>query len=244
MKETSPYETHIWLYDWQLSELNIQDSPMYISLLQSVGAQTVIELGCGTGRLTYDLAVCGFDVIGVDDSAQMLDIAKTKLENFNNVILYNSKMEEFSHQTEVDAVIIPFSTFLCLPNQHAQLKTLIMISKNLKVGGLCIIDIFEPDIETTLSRLKWRDCFRRSHPLYGEVVKRERIELNVRQGNFIVVSEYLINQKVHSDRLKLRLLSGAEIRNLMSKYFKIITDWGDYSFSPIGHKNIILGIKL
>lgn len=35
----------------------------------------VLELGCGTGTMTELLADCGYDMIGVDNSADMLEIA-------------------------------------------------------------------------------------------------------------------------------------------------------------------------
>ena len=48
----------------------------------------MLELGCGTGSLTEILADAGYDMIGVDLSADMLDIAMEKREQSGNNILY------------------------------------------------------------------------------------------------------------------------------------------------------------
>ena len=48
----------------------------------------VLELGCGTGSMTERLAEAGYDMIGVDNSADMLEIALDKREKSGRDILY------------------------------------------------------------------------------------------------------------------------------------------------------------
>lgn len=48
----------------------------------------VLELGCGTGSMTERLAEAGYDMIGVDNSADMLEIALDKREKSGQDILY------------------------------------------------------------------------------------------------------------------------------------------------------------
>lgn len=48
----------------------------------------VLELGCGTGSLTELLAARGFDMIGVDCSDEMLNVACEKREKSGHDILY------------------------------------------------------------------------------------------------------------------------------------------------------------
>jgi SAM-dependent methyltransferase len=52
----------------------------YLGLADEVGAEVVIDLGCGTGTITLELANHGYRMIGVDPSALMLEVAKNKLE--------------------------------------------------------------------------------------------------------------------------------------------------------------------
>ncbi|HVJ96809.1 MAG TPA: methyltransferase domain-containing protein [Acidimicrobiia bacterium] len=51
---------------------------LYRSLAREVGASTVLELGCGTGQVACAFAAEGFRVTGVEPSAAMLSVARTR----------------------------------------------------------------------------------------------------------------------------------------------------------------------
>jgi ubiquinone/menaquinone biosynthesis C-methylase UbiE len=66
----------------------------------------VLELGCGTGNMTELLAGKGYDMIGVDSSDEMLNIACNKKEKSGQDILYlNQDMREFELYGTVRAVV-------------------------------------------------------------------------------------------------------------------------------------------
>lgn len=66
----------------------------------------ILELGCGTGSMTELLAKKGFDMIGVDYSQDMLNIACSKREETGHDILYlNQDMCEFELYGTVAAVV-------------------------------------------------------------------------------------------------------------------------------------------
>lgn len=92
MDET-PYE------QWSLNIKNV---------LNEYGIQDglVLELGCGTGSMTELLAKMGYDMIGVDYSAEMLNIASAKKAESGLDILYlNQDMREFELYGTVRAVV-------------------------------------------------------------------------------------------------------------------------------------------
>ena len=65
-----------------------------ISLLKEyqVTDGTVVELGCGTGKMTRLLADAGYDMVGVDNSAEMLEIAgeRQEEEERNDIFISSS----------------------------------------------------------------------------------------------------------------------------------------------------------
>ncbi len=65
-------------YDAQHVEI-VEDITFYIAQAQKAGG-SILELACGTGRITIPLARQGFDVTGLDISEGMLKIAKEKAE--------------------------------------------------------------------------------------------------------------------------------------------------------------------
>lgn len=48
----------------------------YAQLAGDIGARTILDVGCGTGLLTRELAGCGYVITGVDPSAAMLAVAR------------------------------------------------------------------------------------------------------------------------------------------------------------------------
>jgi SAM-dependent methyltransferase len=50
----------------------------YLRVAEEVNAETVIELGCGTGIITLELASKGYQMIGIDPSPVMLEVAQQK----------------------------------------------------------------------------------------------------------------------------------------------------------------------
>ena len=66
----------------------------------------LLDLGCGTGTLTELLAAKGFDMIGVDCSEEMLNIACEKRDQSGHDILYlNQDMRTFELYGTVRAVV-------------------------------------------------------------------------------------------------------------------------------------------
>jgi SAM-dependent methyltransferase len=49
-----------------------EDVGFYLSLSRKLAPRKVLELGCGTGRITLPLAQLGFDVVGLDNQSEML----------------------------------------------------------------------------------------------------------------------------------------------------------------------------
>ncbi|MCC8104169.1 MAG: class I SAM-dependent methyltransferase [Clostridiales bacterium] len=76
------YESFARVYDIFMSDTPYDEWCEYLhSLLLRYGVAEglVLELGCGTGQMTERLAARGYDMIGVDNSLDMLEIAREKM---------------------------------------------------------------------------------------------------------------------------------------------------------------------
>lgn len=83
-------------------------SRWYLEILSKYGISDglVLELGCGTGSMTELLANAGYDMIGLDNSEEMLDLAMKKRERSGADILYLLQdMTEFELYGTVRAII-------------------------------------------------------------------------------------------------------------------------------------------
>ena len=68
--------------------------------------ELVLDLGCGTGKMTLELASRGYDMTGIDYSPEMLDVARTAAEENDNDILWLCQdMREFELYGTVDATV-------------------------------------------------------------------------------------------------------------------------------------------
>ena len=71
------YDTFARFYDIETSDI-VDDIPFWISLARRTGGP-ILEVACGTGRVFAPLAAAGFDVVGVDISPAMLEVARARI---------------------------------------------------------------------------------------------------------------------------------------------------------------------
>ena len=101
----------------------------------------VLDLGCGTGTLTEMLSKEGYDMIGVDNSSQMLAIAMEKREFSGENILYLMQdMREFELYGTVAAVISACDSLNYLLEKEDLVQTFKLVNNYLDPKGIFIFD--------------------------------------------------------------------------------------------------------
>jgi SAM-dependent methyltransferase len=133
------------------------DTPFYLQLVVEKGNR-VLELGCGTGRVTVPLAEAGLHVTGLDLSAGMLRQASAKLarcpaETRARVRLIEGDMTEFRLSESFDAVLIPARAFAFLLTPNLQRACLSRAFECLRPGGVLSIHLFDPRLDLCLPGL-------------------------------------------------------------------------------------------
>ncbi len=102
---------------------------------------TILDLGCGTGTLTELLACKGYDMIGVDNAQEMLQIAMDKRDRSGSDILYLLQdMREFELYGAVGAVISVCDSINYLLEEEEILQTFRLVHNYLYPGGVFIFD--------------------------------------------------------------------------------------------------------
>jgi len=81
-------------------------------LPNNLAGKRILDAGCGTGALAFELAARGADVIGVDISPQLVDIARKRTPNdlhhrltFRAGDMLNPKLGQFDHIVAMDSMI-------------------------------------------------------------------------------------------------------------------------------------------
>lgn len=102
---------------------------------------SILDLGCGTGTLTELLARRGYDMIGVDNAQDMLQIALDKREASGLDILYLLQdMRAFELYGTVGAVISVCDSVNYLLEEEDVVRTFRLVNDYLFPGGIFIFD--------------------------------------------------------------------------------------------------------
>jgi SAM-dependent methyltransferase len=92
-------------FDWDISD----EADWLVERLE---ATTVLEPGCGSGRMLEALADRGCQVVGIDTSPQMLDLARRRLQTRGEV--FEADMTHFDLGRTFDGAVCPINTLLHL----------------------------------------------------------------------------------------------------------------------------------
>ena len=101
----------------------------------------LLDLGCGTGNMTELLSKEGYDMIGVDCSGEMLNVAMEKRERSGRQILYlQQDMRAFELYGTVRAVICICDSLNYLLEEKEIEDTFRLVNNYLDPGGLFLFD--------------------------------------------------------------------------------------------------------
>ena len=108
--------------------------------------RTVLELGCGTGSMTLELARRGYDVIAIDLSEEMLAVADSRAreERLTNIRFIQSDMCSFELGGSVDAVVCCLDGINHLTRRDDLLSCFSTVSHYLAQGGVFVFDLNTP----------------------------------------------------------------------------------------------------
>ncbi len=177
---------------------NIASAPKVVDFLTSIiPVGTVVDVGCGTGRISHALAEKGYSVTGVDYSTFMI---QESLKGPGTFI--QGDMRDFTLPTPVTAALSIFSSFGYFDDKEDDQKVLANVYRNLTSGGLFVLDL-----RPRLSDDEWR--FIRHDDFMGRYrqYSLEEITDNLHNVGFSVKDVYGNYDKslytVHSPRMIL-----------------------------------------
>ena len=138
------YRSFAQVYDIFMDNIPYKEWCNYvIGILKEYGIieGLIVELGCGTGNITEYLAKEGYDMIGIDNSMDMLEVAAEKREKSGLDILYLLQdMREFELYGTVRAAISICDSMNYILEYQDLVKVFSLVNNYLDPGGIFIFD--------------------------------------------------------------------------------------------------------
>lgn len=231
-----------YVREWQLAGM-FKYTSQEVDFLEKViplrKTYEILDLCCGHGRHSIELAKRGYKVAGLDFSSYELKIAKNEAERKNLAINFaQGDARNFKFQKKFDVVINMFTAF-GYGSRKDDHKIVQNVSRILKKGGKFFIDI---------QSLPW--LWKNFKPVRREKLGHFQI-LKRRTYDFIEGINHAVRTVSDGDhkriyRIQTRNYTLTELKDLLAEEkLKIIKFFGSYKGEPFGwrHKRMLVLAK-
>ena len=187
------YTSFAAVYDTFMDNIPYEEWEKYLkSLLYEYGVREgiVLEIGCGPGNMTEILAQSGYDMIGVDNAEEMLEIAIEKRMKSGLDILYlQQDMREFELYGTVKAIVSVCDSVNYILEEEELEEVFRLVNNYLDPGGVFIFDF------NTVYK-------------YREILGDQTIAENREECSFIWDNYYYEEERINEYELSLFIREG------------------------------------
>ncbi len=232
-------------YDMDTASYSEFDLSFYLDLARRSGGR-VLELACGTGRITIPLVNAGFEVWALDLSPPMLTELERKAATLPDDVrerlhIIHGNMAGFDLRTAFELIVIPFRGFQALVDDVEIEGCLSAVRRHLSSGGRFVLNTFRMLPNERLSGyVGERTDWEREDERTGELVRRARRVRSVdyqRQLLYSDVVYYVTRDDGHvdryCDRLALRYHYEYQLQvRLIASGLRIEASYGSFDRRP------------
>ena len=238
---------HVEIYDTLQREIPGGDDIGFFRRLAATTGDPILELGCGTGRVTVPLAEAGHTIVGLDRSTAMLAVAERRrralpAEVRRRLRFVEGDMVDFALGRRFGLVFATFRVFMALPDPERQRTALARVHRHVRPGGLLAIDVFDPLLDR-LTPEGWpgREIDEVRHPETGHLVRVAALDRTndpvaqrlTERWRFAELDDQGNVTREEVETLVLRWTYRHELRHLLElSGFEPIAEYSDYAESP------------
>ncbi len=207
------------------------------SLLHKNGVDggLLLDLGCGTGTLSFLLENKGYDVIGVDASEDMLMVAnEKKYEENSNTMFLCQNAEELDLFGTIDCAVSVLDTINHIYRLEWVTEVFARISLFMNMGGIFIFDINTPyKHEKILGNNTFIYDMDEIYCAWQNSFDKEEMETKIELDFFIKNEDDDLFER-YSESFCEYAYNPQDILNILEKCgFEIINTYDDYSDNPV-----------
>jgi 2-polyprenyl-3-methyl-5-hydroxy-6-metoxy-1,4-benzoquinol methylase len=193
------------VYELFMDNIPYEEWARYIQkILQEHGIENglMLELGCGTGSLTRIMSAKGYDMIGIDNAAEMLAVAlEQEREKPKNILYLLQDMCEFELYGTVKAVISICDCINYVTEPKDLLQVFCLVNNYLDTKGIFIFDM------NTLYK-------------YKEILGATTIAENREEGSFIWENFYDEEERINEYDLSIFIPEGELYRKYEEVHYQ------------------------
>ena len=224
-----------------------RDIPFYLERVAP--ARTVLELGCGTGRVTVPLARQGEFLHGVDLSPAMVARCRQSLTgagiSSSRAVATVGDITQLDLQREFDFIIAPYRVFQNLATDAEVSGLFDSVRTHLAGGGRCFLNAFRPFADAATLIAKWQtpgEDLDWELPVEGGVVQCHVRRAGVRTQPLVLFPD-LIYRRYRNSALEDEAVSsiamrcwypGELLQRIRQEGFDVTERWGGYEGEPWG----------
>lgn len=179
------YTSFAQVYDLFMDNVPYEEWCEYIrDILHQYGIEDglLLDLGCGTGKMCRIMSQYGYDLIGIDNSIEMLDIARE--QNDAGILYLNQDMREFELYGTVRAVYCACDSVNYILSEEELISVFRLVNNYLDPRGLFVFD-FNPEYK------------------YRELLAENTFAENREDGSFIWENYYDEEEEINEYDLTL-----------------------------------------
>ena len=186
-------ESPAWARVCDLVFQDRRDDVGYYLEQASPKGSSVLEIGCSTGRITEFLADFGKEVHAVDPSAEMIEIARNKIEKLSNpgqVLFSQTTLPELNiiSDRKFSLAIVPSLAFMSILSSEEQQKFLHNLRRYLNPGGKLVLEMNVPETRMMfLNEGNWVSTTIRMKPRIQAETDKFRVSVPEKSLNLILI---------------------------------------------------------
>jgi len=194
-----------------------------------------LEVACGTGRVLLKLLARGFEVDGLDASADMLRLCREKAQKLGSMpIRYRQRMQQLDIARSYQTIFVPLASFMLVTDTGAARHVLQRFFAHLQPGGHLLFSTYYPT-RPAVSRADWVPHGEIFHPAHGLVRVSVASEVDERARIFTCRHRFETGRdgrpgETVTHSFDLRWYESDEMTSLLEEAgFRRVQIWGNHT---------------
>jgi len=237
------YRPSAHLFDLDPRDITRDDIAFYLEKAKGLGGP-VLELGCGTGRVSVPIAESGSEIWALDLSEEMLAQMRAKIGRLSAPVrrrlhVVHASMAGFDLGRKFDLIIAPYRAFQALSERPEQEACLESVMGHLSDQGRFIMHVFKPKGALDESWVQpesfdWKVVDQRTGKSVSRYERRRRIDLDRQVLHVDLIYRVEGSGREIIEPLAISYFFEEQMRSLLRRHvFRIVEEFGYFDGRPI-----------